>query len=54
MRKTYFAAYVSTLKRDDKSIWKPIKTMKKPQTPLPPIRKNSVPPGQWAKSDKAL
>jgi hypothetical protein len=26
--------------------------MKKPQTPLPPIRKNPVPPGPWAKSDK--
>jgi hypothetical protein len=52
MRKTSFAAYVSTLKRDDNSIWKPIKTMKKPQTPLPPIRKNSVPQGPWTKRDK--
>jgi hypothetical protein len=24
---------------------------KKPQTPLPPIRKNTLPPGLWAKSD---
>ena len=24
---------------------------KKPQTPLPPIRKNTIPPGPWAKSD---
>jgi hypothetical protein len=52
MRNASFAAYVSTLKRDDKSIWKPIKTIKKPQTPIPPISKNSVTPGPWAKSDK--
>jgi hypothetical protein len=52
MRNASFGAYVYILKRDDNSIWKPIKTMKKPQTPLPPIRKNSVPPGPWAKSDK--
>jgi hypothetical protein len=25
---------------------------KKPQTSLPPIRKNSIPQGPWAKSDK--
>jgi len=44
-------AYVSSLKRDDNSIWKPLKSRKKPRTPLPPIRKNSTPPGPWAKSD---
>jgi hypothetical protein len=52
IRKASFAAYVSSLKRDDNSIWKPIETMKKPQTPLPPKRKNSVPPGTWVKSNK--
>jgi hypothetical protein len=52
MRNTSFAAYISTLKRDDNSIRKPIKTMKKPQSPIPPICKNSVPPGPWAKSNK--
>ena len=52
MRNASFAAYVTTLKRDDNAIWKPIKTMIKPQTPLPPIRKNSIQPGPWAKSDK--
>jgi hypothetical protein len=51
MRNASFAAYVSTLKRDDNSIWKPLKSRKNPQTPLPPIRKNSTPPGPWAKSD---
>jgi len=46
-----FTKYVSTLRRDDYSIWKSIKARKKPQTPLPPIRKNTTPPGPWAKSD---
>jgi len=46
-----FTKYVSTLRRDDYSIRKPIKAKKKPQTPLPPIRKNTTPPGPWAKSD---
>jgi hypothetical protein len=44
-------AYVSPLKRDDYSIRKPLKSRKKPRTPLTPIRKNSTPPGPWAKSD---
>jgi hypothetical protein len=46
-----FTKYVSTLRQDDYSIWKPIKAKKKPQTPLPPIDKNTTPPGPWAKSD---
>jgi hypothetical protein len=46
-----FAAYASSLKRDNNSIWKPLKSRKKPRTPLPLIRKNSTPPGPWAKSD---
>jgi hypothetical protein len=46
-----FTKYVSTLRRDDYSIWKPIKAKKKHQTPLPPIRKNNTPPGPWTKSD---
>jgi len=52
MRNTSFAAYVSSLNRDDNSIRTAIKSMKIPQTSLPPIRKNSIPPGPWAKSDK--
>jgi hypothetical protein len=35
LRNDFFANYVSTLRRDDSSIWKPIKSRKKPQTPLP-------------------
>jgi hypothetical protein len=46
-----FAAYIVTLKREDQTIWRPIKSRKKPQTPLPPIRANTRPPGPWAKSD---
>ena len=52
MRNASFTTYVSTLKRDDNSIWKPIKNRKTPQTSIPPIRKCSTPPGPWAKSDK--
>jgi len=33
------------------SIWRPIKSRKKPQTLHPPIRANTNPPSPWAKSD---
>jgi len=52
MRNAFFTAHVSTLKRDDHSIWKPIKSRKKPKSSLPPIRTNSTPPGPRAMSDK--
>ena len=52
MRNRSFKAYVSSLKREDSSIWKPIKNKRKPTVSQPPIRKNSSPPGPWAKSDK--
>jgi hypothetical protein len=52
MRNASFTNYISNLKRDDNSIWKPIKNRKTPQTSFPPIRKYSIPPGPWAKSDK--
>jgi len=52
MRKASFTNYISNLKRDDNSIWKPIKKQEKPQTSFPPIRKYSTPPGPWTKSDK--
>jgi len=42
LRNASFAAYVSSLKHNDNSIWKLLKSRKKPQTPLPPIRKNST------------
>ena len=44
LRNAPFATYVSFLKRDDDSIWKPLKSTTKPRTPLPPIRKNLAPP----------
>jgi hypothetical protein len=54
MKRASFTAYVSTLKRDDNSIWKTIKSRKKLQTPppAPQIRTISIPPEPWAKSDK--
>jgi hypothetical protein len=51
LRNASFVAYVSSLQRDNNSIWKSLKSKKKPNTPLPPIRKTSIPPGPWAKSD---
>ena len=35
--------YIATLKHNDQSIWKPIKSTKRPRLHLPPIRKN----GTW-------
>jgi len=46
-----FTAYVSSLKRDDNSIWKPLKSRKKTTNTAPPIHKNTTSPGPWAKSD---
>jgi len=52
MRNESFEKYVSNLKRQDNSIWKPIRNKRKPKTTLPLIRKYSAPPGSWAKSDQ--
>jgi hypothetical protein len=52
MRNASFTNYISNLKRDDNSLWKPIKNKKKPQTSFHPIRKYSTPPGSWTKSNK--
>jgi len=52
MRNESFKTYVSNLKREDNTIWKPIKNKKKPKISQPPIRKYSTPPGPWARSDK--
>jgi hypothetical protein len=46
-----FTTYITTLKRNDQSIWKPIKSRKRPRLQLPPIRRNDTPPGPWAQSD---
>jgi len=52
MKNASFTEYISNLKRDDNSIWKPIRNKRRPQTPNPPVRLNTTPPGPWAKSDK--
>jgi len=46
-----FTAYIASLKREDRTIWRPIKSRKKRRTPLLPIRTNTRPPGPWTKSD---
>jgi hypothetical protein len=51
MSNATFTAYIASLKREDQTIWRPIKSRKKPQTPHPPIHTNTRPPGPWAKSD---
>jgi len=47
-----FEKYVSNFKRQDNSIWKPIKNKGISKTTSSPIRKYSTPPGPWAKSDR--
>jgi hypothetical protein len=51
LRNENFTAYVSSLSNSDRSLWKPIKSRRKPCQQAPPIRKNTTPPGPWAKSD---
>ena len=43
-----FEHYTTTLSPSDNTLWKATKTLKRPQIPIPPIRK---PDGSWAKSD---
>jgi hypothetical protein len=52
LRNENFKTYVSTLSNSDHSIWKPIKSRRKPCLQTPPIRINTTPPGPWAKSDE--
>ena len=51
-RNASFTAYITTLNRDDCTLWRSIRSNRKPQTPNPPIRLNSTPPGPWAATDK--
>jgi hypothetical protein len=46
-----YTYYISNLSRHDYSIWKPIKSRRKPITSIPPLRLNKHHPGPWAKSD---
>jgi hypothetical protein len=52
MKNASFTEYISNLKRDDNSVWKPIRNKIRPQTPHPPVGLNTTPPGPWTKSDK--
>jgi hypothetical protein len=45
---SFFEHYITSLSTDDHSIWKATKEFKRPQTPIPPIRK---PDSSWARSD---
>ena len=51
LRNENFKTYVSSLSNSDHSIWRPIKSRRKPRLQASPIRKNTTPPGPWAKSD---
>ena len=51
MRNESFKAYVSSLRRDDNTIWNPIK-YKKTHGISTSNTQNSTPPGPWAKNDK--
>jgi len=52
MRTNSFENYVSTLNRYDNSIWKPIKTTRKPVSANPPLLINSPTQNMLAKSGK--
>ena len=52
LRNTTFATYVSSLSNLDHSIWKSMKSKKKAAPAYPPIRRQTTPPGPWAKSDE--
>lgn len=47
-RNATFEQYITSLSKDDHTIWKATKKFKRPQTSNPPIRKTD---GSWAKSD---
>ena len=48
MRNNTFERYITSLNKEDHTIWKATKKFKRPQTAIPPIRKAD---GTWAKSD---
>jgi hypothetical protein len=48
----YFSDYISSLSRYDNTIWEPIKHLRKPTIPIPPIRNETEPLTPWARSDK--
>jgi len=52
MRNESFEKYVSNLKRQDNSVWKPIRNERKPKSTSPSTPKYSTRPGPCVKSDK--
>jgi len=46
-----FSAYIASLGNEDQTIWRPIKSRKRPQSLYPLIRANTNHPNPWAKSD---
>jgi hypothetical protein len=52
VRATSFTNCVSTLSRYDNSIWKPIKSSRKPVLASPPLHLETPTQDRWAKSDK--
>jgi len=52
MRTISFKNYVSTLSRYDNSIWKPIKSSRKPILASPPLCLETLNQERWAKIDK--
>jgi hypothetical protein len=52
MRANSLKNCVSTLSRYDNSVWKPIKSSRKPILAIPPLRLETPTQDRWAKSDK--
>jgi hypothetical protein len=48
-RNTTFEQYITSLNKDDHTIWKSTKQFTRPQIPIPPIKKAT---GSWAKSHR--
>jgi hypothetical protein len=52
LRNDNFTQYVSQINSSDHSLWKPLKSRKKPTTTNPPICKSLNPPSPLAQKDK--
>jgi hypothetical protein len=52
MRANSLKHYVSTLSRYDNSVWKAIKSSRKPILASPPLRLETPSHGRWAKTEK--
>ncbi|KAF2881190.1 hypothetical protein ILUMI_24974 [Ignelater luminosus] len=52
LREKSFNEYVKNFNRFDNTLWKRIKSTKKPKLQNPPVRNSSLPAAEWARSDK--